>query len=127
MATPGKLTIGSDGKIRGPASIGFSTPFPVPNGTPGGSGIMQGVVMHTEVGFDHNVVKEFENLKSQVSAWFSVRDDGHITQYGPVGKGWMAWARKKPATRIGTPSSTRTRAIPVSPSTTPRSPRAPSS
>jgi hypothetical protein len=40
MATPGKLTVGSDGKVRGQASIGYSTPFPVPNGhTPGGSGL----------------------------------------------------------------------------------------
>jgi N-acetylmuramoyl-L-alanine amidase len=93
MATPGKLTVGSDGKVRGPASIGYSTPFPVPNGTPGGSGAMQGVVMHTEVGYDHNVVGEFENPAAQASAWFSVRDDGHITQYGPVGQGWMAWAQ----------------------------------
>jgi hypothetical protein len=93
MATPGRLTVGSDGKIRGPASIGYSTPFPVPNGTPGGSGVMQGVVMHTEVGYDHNVVSEFENPASQASAWFSVRNDGHITQYGPVGKNWMAWAQ----------------------------------
>jgi hypothetical protein len=93
MATPGKLTVGSDGRIRGPASIAYSTPFPVPNGTPGGSGVMQGVVMHTEVGYDHNVVGEFENPASKVSAWFSVRDDGHITQYGPVGQNWMAWAQ----------------------------------
>jgi N-acetylmuramoyl-L-alanine amidase len=94
MATPGKLTVGSDGRIRGPASIEYSVPFPVPNGTPGGSGVMQGVVMHTEVGYDHNVVAEFENPASQASAWFSVRDDGHITQYGPVGQNWMAWAQE---------------------------------
>ena len=93
MVTPGKLTVGSDGKVHGPASIAYSTPFPVPNGTPGGSGNMQGVVMHTEVGYDHNVVGEFENPGSKTSAWFSVRDDGHITQYGPVGQNWMAWAQ----------------------------------
>jgi N-acetylmuramoyl-L-alanine amidase len=94
MATTGKLTIGSDGRVRGPASIGYSTPFPVPNGTPGGSGVMQGVIMHTEVGFDPSVVNEFENPTSHASAWFSVRDDGHITQYGPVGQNWMAWAQE---------------------------------
>jgi hypothetical protein len=32
MATPGKLTVGRDGKVRGPASIGYSTPFPVDPG-----------------------------------------------------------------------------------------------
>jgi N-acetylmuramoyl-L-alanine amidase len=94
MTSPGKLTVGSDGKVRGPASIGYSTPFPVPNGTPGGSGVMQGVVMHTEVGYDASAVNEFENPASHVSAWFSVRDDGHITQYGPVGQNWMAWAQE---------------------------------
>jgi len=94
MALPGKLTVGGDGKVRGPASIGYSTPFPVPNGNPGqGSAVMQGVVMHTEVGNDANVVREFENSASQVSAFFSVRDDGHITQYGPIGHNWMAWAQ----------------------------------
>lgn len=93
MTVPGRLTVAADGRVTGPASIGYSIPFPCVNGTPGGSGAMRGVVMHTEVGYDHNLQAEFDNPAAQASAWFSVRDDGHITQYGPLGKGWMAWAQ----------------------------------
>lgn len=93
---PARLRLGSGGKILGQVTggIGYATPFPVPNGTVGGgSDNMLGVIMHTEVGYDHNVVAEFENPQSQASAFFSIRDDGHITQYGPIGYNWMAWAQ----------------------------------
>jgi N-acetylmuramoyl-L-alanine amidase len=90
--TAGKLTVGADGRLRGLASIGFSDPFPAPNRSHG-SGAMNGVIMHTEVGYDHNVVTEFVTPASQASAFFSVRDDGHITQYIQVGKGDYSWAQ----------------------------------
>ena len=92
MTIPGRLAIGPDGRLRGPASITTNVPWPTGNGS-WGSGAMRGVVMHTEVGWDHNVVDEFNHTASQASATFSVRDDGRIHQYGPVGKGWYAWAQ----------------------------------
>lgn len=88
-----RLTVGNDGRVRGNASISYNNPFPTHNGS-WGSGAIQGVVMHTEVGWDHAVVDEFNNLVSQASAHFSVRSDGHIHQYGPIGKGWIAWAQR---------------------------------
>lgn len=90
--TPGKLTVGPDGRLRGPAKITYNIPFPTKSGDYG-SGAMMGVVMHTEVGFDHNVIDEFNNTAFRASAHFSVNDDGGIHQFGPVGKGWCAWAQ----------------------------------
>lgn len=93
---PKPLTLdAASGKVHGGGvAWGYANPFPVPNGTPGGGASkMRGVVMHTEVGYDHTVVEEFEDPHFQASAFFSVRVDGHIEQYGPIGKNWMAWAQ----------------------------------
>jgi len=94
---PARLLIDkSSGKIKGltDSGISYATPFPVPNGTPGGGDSnMLGVIMHTEVGYDPNVVREFESPDSHASAFFSISMTGHITQYGPVGRNWMAWAQ----------------------------------
>ena len=88
----GKLTFDKAGKMWGPASITHNDPFPTRNGS-WGSGAMMGVIMHTEVGYDHNVVEEFNNPGAGASATFSIDTDGHIHQYGPVGLGWYAWAQ----------------------------------
>lgn len=91
------MHIDKDGKLVCPSHphlITYNTPFPTHNGSPGGfSEPANGLVLHTEVGYEHSVIDEFNNLPSQASAFFSVGMDGHIHQYGPVGKGWKAWTQ----------------------------------
>jgi hypothetical protein len=95
--TPERLRVGSAGRVRGALfsgdTITWNDPFPTKNGDYG-SGAMMGVVMHTEVGFDHNVVNEFNEIVSEASATFSIRTNGDLHQYGPIGKGWYAWAQE---------------------------------
>lgn len=95
--TPERLRIGSAGRVRGilfsGATITYNDPFPTHNGD-FGSGAMMGVIMHTEVGFDHSVVDEFNNITAGASATFSIDFKGNLHQYGPIGKGWYAWAQK---------------------------------
>lgn len=86
----GKLTVGADGRVTGPAKIVYNAPFPTENGS-WGSGAMMGAVMHTEVGNEPGTIAWFNNPASQASAHFSVGQDGTIHQYGPIGKGWIAW------------------------------------
>lgn len=94
--TPPRLFIGAAGRVRGRLIPGAVTtwndPFPTKNGG-WGSGAMMGVVMHTEVGFDRNVVKEFNTQTAGASATFSIDIAGNLHQYGPIGKGWYAWAQ----------------------------------
>lgn len=94
MTVPGRLQVGADGKITGPAKITCNTPFPTRNGTPGGgSPQMMGVVMHTEVGNEPGTIATFNDPAAQVSAFFSIGQDGAVHQYGPVGQDWEAWAQ----------------------------------
>ena len=90
---PGRLTIGADGKLRGPADIAWNDPFPTGDGTPGGFGTPYGGVIHTEVGFEHGTIAEFNTPAAQASAFFSIGMDGRIHQYGPLGQNWMAWTQ----------------------------------
>lgn len=80
----------SDGWLQGPISI---THLFTPNHAMGfGNG--QGVVFHTESGFEAGTVDTFMNPANQVSAFFSVGQSGAATQYLPVGKGYVAWSQK---------------------------------
>jgi hypothetical protein len=92
-----KMYIDSNGLLQCPSDshrITHNSPFPTKNGTPGGfSEPANGYVLHTEVGYEHSVVDEFNNPNIQASAFFSIGMDGHIHQYGPVGKGWKAWTQ----------------------------------
>jgi|SRR5215472_4164655 len=88
--TAGKLTVGADGRVTGPARIEYNTPFPCVNGT-WGSGAMMGVVMHTMVGNLPGTVSWFNTPTAQASAQFGIAQDGLIHQFGPIGKGWIAW------------------------------------
>jgi hypothetical protein len=90
---PGRLHIDKAGKLQGPADITINDPFPTHNGTAGAFGTAQGGVIHTEVGFEHAVIDEFNNPAAQASAFFSIGMDGHIHQYGPLGHDWMAWTQ----------------------------------
>lgn len=91
MPVPGKLKVGADGKITGPAKITYNSPWPCPNGSYG-SGAMMGVVMHTMVGNLPGTVATFNNSANMVSAHFGIAQDGSVWQFGPIGKGWIAWA-----------------------------------
>lgn len=92
MATlnvPGRCHFDSDGWLRGPISI---THLFTPNhGTGFGNG--QGVVFHTEAGFEAGTVATFMNRANGVSAFFSVGQSGAATQYLPVGRGLSAWSQ----------------------------------
>lgn len=93
MATvPGRLHVQSDGRVAGPATIEYNDPFPCPNGS-WGSGDMNGVVMHTMVGNLPGTIQVFNQPSYQASAHFGIDQQGHIHQFGPIGKGWIAWAQ----------------------------------
>jgi N-acetylmuramoyl-L-alanine amidase len=90
---PGKLEVGADGRLRGPAHLSYNTPFPTKNGE-WGSGDMNGVLMHTMEGnLKPGTVHLFneDRGKNSVSAHFGIAQDGEIWQFGPIGKGWIAW------------------------------------
>lgn len=86
----GKLTVGTGGRVTGPANLHYNDPFPTHNGS-FGSGAMTGVLMHTMVGDLPGTVSWFNNPQSQASAHFGVAESGEIWQWGPIGKGWIAW------------------------------------
>src|SRR6266851_819094 len=91
-AIPGRLEVDTGtGHVTGLADIVFNGPFPCVNGTPNVTGAMQGVLMHTTVGSFASCVATFNNPARQASANFVIRGDGLIHQFGPLGKGWMAW------------------------------------
>ncbi|HMF14663.1 MAG TPA: N-acetylmuramoyl-L-alanine amidase [Gemmataceae bacterium] len=91
--TIGKLHVQSDGRLNGPASLSYNVPFPCVNGSYG-SGAMMGVVMHTMVGNLPGTISVFNKPSYQASAHFGIAQDGHIHQFGPIGKGWIAWAQE---------------------------------
>jgi hypothetical protein len=93
MNAPGRLSVGPDGKVTGPADITYNDPFPCVNGTPGVTGAMRGVVMHTMVGNLPGTIQVFNDPSYQASAHFGIDRSGRIHQFGPVGKGWEAWAQ----------------------------------
>jgi hypothetical protein len=89
LTVPGRCHFDSDGWLRGPINI---THVLTPNhGTGFGNG--QGVVFHTEAGFEAGTVATFLNPANQVSAFFSIGRDGAVHQYVPVGKGFYAWSQ----------------------------------
>jgi N-acetylmuramoyl-L-alanine amidase len=87
----GKLEIAADGKVTGPITMAYNDPFPTVNGKLG-SGAMMGVVMHTMVGNLPGTVSIFNDPAKEVSAHFGIAQDGSVHQFGPIGKGWIAWA-----------------------------------
>jgi peptidoglycan hydrolase-like protein with peptidoglycan-binding domain len=78
------------GKVTGAATIEYNTPFPTQNGS-WGSKTMMGIIMHTMVGNLPGTVEWFNNPAAQASAHFGIAQDGTIHQFGPIGKGWVAW------------------------------------
>jgi N-acetylmuramoyl-L-alanine amidase len=93
MTIPGRLTVGKDGKLTGDAEIHYNDPFPCVNGKYPPTGKIRGVVMHTMLGNLPGTVASFNDPHRQASAFFGVAQGGLIWQFGPVGKGWEAWAQ----------------------------------
>lgn len=92
-AAPGRLHFDETGRLRGAARITYNEPFPVKNGS-FGSGAMNGVLMHTMEGnLQPGTVAVFNEDRgpASVSAHFGIDQSGLIWQFGPVGKGWVAW------------------------------------
>ena len=88
----GKLHVSTAaGHVTGPAAITYNNPFPCINGR-WGSGAMMGVVMHTMAGNLPGTVSWFNNPEAEASAHFGIDQQGNIHQFGPIGKGWIAWA-----------------------------------
>ncbi len=91
MKTPGRLTVDSEGKVRGKAIVNYNDPWPCINGRLGVTGKMSGAVEHTMVANLPSCVATFNNPNLQVSAHFGIAQDGTVHQFGPLGKGWEAW------------------------------------
>jgi hypothetical protein len=90
-AWPGKLDVDPvTGRVTGPIRISYNDPWPCASGT-WGSGAMQGALMHTMVGDLPGTIATFNNKANQVSAHFGIAEDGQVWQFGPIGKGWIAW------------------------------------
>ena len=71
----GMLEIGPDGRVTGPVTISYNSPFPTSNGS-WGSGAMMGVVMHTMVGnLQPGTVNLFNSSAAAVSAHFGIAQD----------------------------------------------------
>lgn len=87
-----RLNVNPDGRIAGKAKLQYNNPFPCVNGNYGSGGMM-GTVMHTMVGDLPGTIAVFNNSNYQASAHFGIAQDGLIHQFGPVGKGWCAWAQ----------------------------------
>jgi hypothetical protein len=91
-----KMHVDSAGKLQCPSHpelITHNSPWPTQNGSTNFQDPANGYVIHTEVGYEHTVIQEFNNPADQASAFFSIGVDGHIHQYGPVGHGWKAWTQ----------------------------------
>jgi N-acetylmuramoyl-L-alanine amidase-like protein len=82
----------ADGWLTGPISISHHM---TPNRFNSGfAARARGVVQHTEDGFEAGTFATFMDPGSQVSAFFSIGEDGTGShQYLPVGRGLVAWAQ----------------------------------
>jgi N-acetylmuramoyl-L-alanine amidase-like protein len=81
----------ADGWLTGP--IGISHHMTPNHFDSGFAARAQGVVQHTEDGFEGGTFATFMDPSSQVSAFFSVDEAGVCHQYLPVGRGFVAWAQ----------------------------------
>jgi hypothetical protein len=93
FAIPSPVNVGARGRIHGDIHITYNVPFPTQNCSKG-SGAMRGVIMHTEVGWEPNVIREFNESSAGASAFFSISMAGRVHQYIPIGQGYYSWAQK---------------------------------
>lgn len=93
-----KLHVDDSGRLRPSegdivTNIDYNNPFPTPKGEYG-SGKIRGVVMHTMVCNLPECIGIFnEPSPARASAHFGIGQTGRIYQFGPIGKGWIAWAQ----------------------------------
>ena len=81
----------NDGWLQGPVTIKHET---TPNRHDTGfAAKARGMVQHTEAGFRLGTEATFMNPGTEVSAFFSVGEDGAAHQYLPVGRGRVAFAQ----------------------------------
>lgn len=81
----------ADGLLQGPIDISHHM---TPNRHDSGfAAKAKGMVLHTEAGFRAGTFATFMNPGTQVSAFFSVGEDGTTHQYLPVGRGFVAFAQ----------------------------------
>lgn len=81
----------ADGLLRGPVNISHHM---TPNRHDSGfAAKARGMVQHTEAGFEAGTFATFMDPSKQVSAFFSVGEDGRTHQYLPVGRGFVAFAQ----------------------------------
>lgn len=81
----------ADGWLTGPIAISrHMTPNRYDSGF---AARARGVVQHTEDGFEAGTLATFMDPGSQVSAFFSIGEDGTAHQYLPAGHGYVAWAQ----------------------------------
>jgi len=81
----------ADGWLAGP--IGISHHMTPNRFNSGFAARARGVVQHTEDGFEAGTFATFMDPGSQVSAFFSIGEEGAAHQYLPVGRGFVAWAQ----------------------------------
>jgi hypothetical protein len=80
----------ADGWLRGPVNISHQM---TPNRHDSGfAAKAKGLVQHTEAGFEAGTFATFMDPSTEVSAFFSVGEDGTAHQYLPVGRGFVAFA-----------------------------------
>jgi hypothetical protein len=81
----------TDGWLEGPIDISHHM---TPNRHDSGfAAKASGMVQHTEAGFRLGTFETFMNPATQVSAFFSVGENGTTHQYLPVGRGFVAFAQ----------------------------------
>jgi hypothetical protein len=81
----------ADGWLEGPINISHHM---TPNRHDTGFATKaKGMVQHTEAGFEAGTFATFMDPHNEVSAFFSVGEDGTAHQYLPVGRGFVAFAQ----------------------------------
>jgi hypothetical protein len=92
--TPGKLTVGADGRLHDPsgdAAISYNTPWPLAFARAGVTGQMRGALLHTMVGTLESCVATFNSPAAAGSAHFGISQSGEIWQFVPLGKGYETY------------------------------------
>jgi len=91
MTTPGKLTVGKDGKLTGPAHITFNTPWPLAFARAHVTGQMDGALLHTMVGTLESCISTFNAPHPGGSAHIGIGQDGRVHQFVPLGQGYETY------------------------------------
>lgn len=88
---PGRLSVGKDGRITGPATITYNTPWPLKFAKAGVTGQMRGALLHTVDGSYEACINVFNGASPGGSAHFVIAQDGRIHQFVPLGRGYETY------------------------------------